>query len=104
MALKYVLECTNVSGCKSVNDTPTLSCFKRYYETVKFTLKATRLAKKVRKWFCDGRLKNKDLEYRFTGKESLIMSHQFMTLLSALELKMTSLFIVLLCMCLLLLL
>ena len=78
---------TNVSSCESVNDTPASICFKRYYKTVSFTLKARRLAKKVRKWFCDGRLKNKDLEYRFTGKESLIMCHQFMTLLSALELE-----------------
>ena len=87
MVMKYVLSRTNVSSCESVSDTPAFSCFKRYYETVRFTLKATRLAKKVRKWFCDGRLKNKDLEYRFTGKESLIMCHQFMTLLSALELE-----------------
>ena len=71
----------------SVNDTPASSCFKWYYETVRFTLKVTRLAKKVRKWFCDGCLKNKDLEYRFTGKESLLMCHQFVTLLSALELE-----------------
>lgn len=85
--LKYVLARTNVSSCESVNDTPASSCFKWYYETVRFTLKAGRLAKKVRKWFCDGRLKNKDLEYRFIGKESLIMCHQFMTLLSALELE-----------------
>ena len=41
----------------------------------------------MRKWFCDGCLKNKDLEYRFTGKESLLMCHQFVTLLSALELE-----------------
>ena len=87
MVLKYVLAYTNVSSYESVNDTRVTSCFKWYYQTVRFTLKATRLAKKVRKWFCDDRLKNKELEYRVTGKESLTMCHQFMTLLSALELE-----------------
>ena len=87
LVLKYVLARTNVSSCNSVNDTPASSCFKRYYETVRFTLKATRLAKKVRKWFCDDRLKNKDLQYRFTGIESLIICHHFMKLVSTLELE-----------------
>lgn len=87
MVLKYALARTNVNSCESVAKTPASSCFRKYYETLRFTLKATRLAKKVRKWFCDGRVKNKALEYRFTGKESLIMSHNFMKLVTALELE-----------------
>ena len=85
--LKYAVARTNVSSCQSVSNTPASSCFRRYYEALLCVLKATRLAKKVKKWFCDGHLKNKDLAYRFTGKESLIMSHHFMKLVESLALE-----------------
>ena len=85
--LKYAVARTNVSSCQSVSNTPASSCFRRYYEALLCVLKATRLAKKVKKWFCDGRLKNKDRAYRFTGKESLIMSHHFMKLVESLALE-----------------
>lgn len=86
LILKYAIARTNLSGCENVSDTPLSSCFNQYYEALKCVLKATRLAKKVRKWFCDGRLHNKDLSYRFTGKESKIMSNNFMKLINSLSL------------------
>ena len=48
-------------------------------------MKATRLAKKVRKWFADGREKNKDLDYRFTGKESRLFCHNCMSIVKNLR-------------------
>ena len=86
LILKYAIARTNLSGCENVSDTPLSSCFNQYYEALKCVLKATRLAKKVRKWFCYGRLHNKDLSYRFTGKESKILSNNFMKLINSLSL------------------
>ena len=86
MVLNYTLSRTDVSMYDSVGDTPGLSCFRQYYEALRHVLKATRLAKKVRKWFSDGRLKNLQFQYRFTGKESRIMCHNFMKLVTSLAL------------------
>ena len=41
--------------------------------------------KKIRKWWLEGRAKNKDLEYRFTGKESRLFCHNFMKLIHAIK-------------------
>ena len=78
--LKYALSRSDVSTCNSIVDIPPESCFGRYYNCLRFNVKATRLAKKVRKWFADGREKNKDLDYRFTGKESRLFCHNFMSI------------------------
>ena len=48
-------------------------------------MKATRLAKKIRKWFAGDRTKNKPLEYRFTGKESRLFCHNFMYIVESLK-------------------
>ena len=83
--LKYALSRSDVSTCKSVVDIPPESCFGRYYNCLRFHVKATRFAKKVRKWFADGRDKNKDLDYRFTGKESRLFCHNFMSIVKNLR-------------------
>ena len=44
---------------------------------------ATRLHKKVKKWFAKGR--NGSLSYPFTGKETKIFCHKFMTLIKAIS-------------------
>ena len=36
-------------------------------------------------WFVDGRDKNKDLDYRFTGKESCLFCHNFMSIVRNLK-------------------
>ena len=49
-------------------------------------MKATRLAKKIRKWFIDGRQKkNKPFGYRFTGKESRLCCQHFMAIVQSLQ-------------------
>ena len=83
--LKYALSRSDVSTYKSVVDIPPESCFDRYYNCLRFNVKATRLAKKVRKWFADGREKNKDLDYRFTGKGSRLFCHNFMSIVKNLR-------------------
>ena len=57
--LKYALSHSDVSTCKSIVDIPPESCFGKYYNHLRFNVKATRLVKKVSKWFADGREKNK---------------------------------------------
>lgn len=83
--LKYALSRSNLGSCQSILDVPTDSCFGKYYHSIQFVVKATRLAKKVRKWFADGRDKNKDLDYRFTGKESRLFCHYFMSIIQNLR-------------------
>lgn len=83
--LKYALSRSNLGNCQSIFDVPINSCFGKYYHSIRFTVKATRLAKKVRKWFADGRDQNKDLEYRFTGKESRLFCHNFMSIVQSLK-------------------
>ena len=78
--VKYALSPCNLGSCKSIVDVPINSCFGQYYQSIRFIVKATRLAKKVKKWFSDGRDKNKDLDYRFTGKESRLFCHNFMSI------------------------
>ena len=75
--LTYALFRSNLANCQSIFDVSPNSCFGKYYHCIRFIVKATCLAKKIRKWFADGRLKNKLLEYQFTGKES----HLFATTL-----------------------
>jgi hypothetical protein len=56
--------------------------FSLYLSTLK-QIGATRLYKKVKKWFTQGR--NGSLSYRFTGKETKILCHKFMHLLKAIS-------------------
>ncbi|KAK2562638.1 hypothetical protein P5673_014329 [Acropora cervicornis] len=78
--LKYALSRTDLRNCDTVFEVPTNSCFGKYYHCIRFMVIATRLAKKIRKWFADDRTRNKQLEYRFTGKESRLFCHNFMSI------------------------
>lgn len=71
--LLYALSQSNLGNCNSIFDVPPNSCFGKYYHTIKFIVKATRLAKKVRKWFTDGISK------------SLLFCHNFMTIFLSLK-------------------
>ena len=64
---------------------PPNSCFGKHYHSIRFIVKASRLAKKIRKWFADDRMKNKVLEYRFTSKESRLFCHNFMSIVESLK-------------------
>jgi hypothetical protein len=61
------------------NDAP----FFLYLVALKEQLKATRLFKKVKKWFSEGR--KRSFAYRFTGKETKIFCHKFMFLIACLR-------------------
>ena len=84
-ALNYALSRSNLGKCDSIFDVPPNSCFGKYYHCIRFMVKATRLARKVRKWFAGDRAKNKQLEYRFTGKESRLFCHTFMSIVLSLK-------------------
>ena len=54
------------------------SALAKYLSCLEGTMKATRLAKNVRKWFAERNEKsNKNFQYRFTGKESKIFCWYF---------------------------
>ena len=83
--LNYALSKSNIDNCNSISDVPPNSVFGKYYHCIRFIVKATRLAKKNRKWFAGDRSKNKQLEYRFTGKESRLFCHNFMSIVLSLK-------------------
>lgn len=78
--MKYALSRSDVRNCHTIFDVPSCSCFGKYYHCIRFIVKATRLAKKIRKWFADDRTRDKQLEYCFTGKESRLFCHNFMSI------------------------
>ena len=59
--MKHALSLSDVSNCETVHGIPPTSVFGRYYSCIRFTIKATRLTKKIRKWL-EERMKNQDLE------------------------------------------
>ena len=83
--LNYALSRSNIGNCNSIFDVPSNSCFGKYYHCIRFMVKATRLARKIRKWFAGDRAKNKQLEYRFTGKESRLFCQKFMLIVLSLK-------------------
>ena len=60
----------------SVADLPDNSPFLLYLNTLKDTLKLSRLVKKLTQWFKDGR--KGSFSYRFTGKETKVFCNKFM--------------------------
>ena len=46
----------------TVFEVPTNSCFGKYYHCIQFIVKATRLAKKIRKWFADDQTRSIGLQ------------------------------------------
>ena len=48
---------------------------------MKFEVKAKCLARKVKKWYDETQGKGQDLQYRFTGKDSRLLCHNFMRLI-----------------------
>lgn len=76
--------CTCImQSCKQIEDLPPESMFRTYITVLKDQLGATRLAKKIKLWFQEGR--KGAFNYRFTGKESRLFCHKFMFLLHALS-------------------
>ena len=72
-----------VTSCNDINSLPVDSSFVHYLVTLKEKLKVTRLVKKVKCWFSEGR--KKSFAYRFTGMETKVFCHKFMFVLRSLS-------------------
>ena len=73
------------STCKIFTDVPRDSCLGRVVTALQYEVKTTRLARKVKQWFDETQGKQKDMQYRFTGKESRSFCHNFMRLIKFLS-------------------
>ena len=81
--LEFAIAKSNLpSCCADVSALSVDSPFRKYLLALKFEVKASRLRKKVLTWFRNGRAKSFD--YRFTGKESKLLCHNFMRLINCL--------------------
>ena len=83
--LNHALSRNNLGNCDFIFDVSANSCFGKYHHCIRFMVKATRLVRKVSKWLAGERAKNKQLEYRFTGKESRLFCHNFMSIVLSLK-------------------
>lgn len=68
-------------SCKKFADVPNDSIFSRVVTALKFEVKAKCLTRKVKKWYDETQGKGQDLQYRFTGKDSRLLCHNFMRLI-----------------------
>lgn len=59
---------------KTFADVPVESCFHRVVTALRYEMKCSCLARKVVKWYGETQGKGADLQYRFTGKESNVLS------------------------------
>ncbi|XP_028416686.1 uncharacterized protein LOC114540874 [Dendronephthya gigantea] len=72
------------TSCTDVSTLSLDSPFKKFLFALKDDVKASRLYKKILIWFKSGR--SKKFEYRFTGKDARMLSHNFMYLIHSLTL------------------
>lgn len=80
--LKEAVGKSNLSdSCKKFADIPNDSIVSRVVTALKFEVKAKCLARKVKKWYDETQGKGQDLQYRFTGKDSRLLCHNFMRLI-----------------------
>lgn len=70
------------TSCVNPSVLPIHSPIRKYLDVLKDDVKATRLRKKLLTWFKSGRAKKFD--YRFTGRDSRLLAHNFMSLINAL--------------------
>lgn len=66
-----------------------ISSIKRYIVALEVDVKATRLKKRLVKWLLEDRKHDEPFTYRFTGKDSRLILHGFMHLVSAIRGKST---------------
>lgn len=74
-------KCNLPDSCKKFADIPNDSIVSRAVTALKFEVKAKCLARKVKKWYDETQGKGQDLQYRFTGKDSRLLCHNFMRLI-----------------------
>lgn len=70
-------------GCNELDKLPADSPFICYLSYLRNNFGLTRLVKKVKKWFTEGR--KKSFDFRFTGKETRKMCHKYMLLLDSIS-------------------
>ena len=84
--LKEAVAKSNIpTTCKTFEEVPQDTCPGTLVTALKREVMAGRLAKKVWKWFDERQGKEGDLQYCFTGKESLLFCHTFARLLTFLR-------------------
>ena len=82
--LEFAIAKSNLpSSCTDVCALSVDSPFRKYLLALEVEVKASRLRKKVLTWFRNGRAKSFD--YRFTGKESKLLCHNFIHLINCLS-------------------
>lgn len=85
LLLNNVIQISYLSGSvTSFSQVPTTSPFFKFVSVMK-TCHMSRLAKRIIKWFDETHACGKEFEYRFTGKDSRLFLHHFMTLLSSFD-------------------
>ena len=70
-------------GCNELDKLPADSPFICYLSCLRNNFGLTRLVKKVKKWFTEGR--KKSFDFRFTDKETRKMCHKYMLLLDSIS-------------------
>ena len=73
-AISFSALSTNV---KKIQDVPDSCCFAKLMATLKYPVRATVLAKAIKKWFDDNDGKCKSFNRRFKGKQSRQLCHNF---------------------------
>ena len=90
LAHRYLLHEVIAISClpksiKIFSEIPSSSPFSRYVSRMKTKCCLPRLSKKIIKWFDETQAEGKNLDYRFTGKESRLFLHNFMYLIDVVE-------------------
>ena len=71
--------------CNKFSEVPTESTFARVILSLQVEVKAKCLARKVKRWFDGTHGSGPDLQYRFTGRDSHRLCHNFMSLVKSLS-------------------
>jgi len=84
--LKEAVSKTHITSSQNTfKDLEPECCLARVVTALQYEVKTKRLSTKVKKWFDETQGKKSDLQYRFTGKESRMFSHNFMRLIQFLS-------------------
>ena len=73
------------ANLSTISELPNSCPMARYLEAMANEVKAGQLKKQLSKWLIDDRIRDKDLSYRFTGKDSKLILHGFMYLVNAIR-------------------
>ena len=83
LLLNEVLHISNLpKSVQSFSAVPSHSPFHKYVTTMRTSCKLGRLSDRIVRWFSETKALGKGFDYRFTGKDSRMFLHNFMTLIS----------------------